>query len=358
MSYEKIQAIKWELYKNTKKMLDDLPPEHPLRTVPINDLDNENNRTFLRQIEEAFVFSERDTDNNRKWFDSKIKEIIESKERKQVSSNLGELRAYSILKKSHFGENLKCESGKGCDFTTTICVGNKEKKVRIEVNTPLGRDNPKRTTIEHGTTVDGHITTGIKEYAPFGFPEREKDSIGSEVISKINSIKEDEAQFEDEAINILFIDYVNPFLSSLDIMNGHNKPFNFHNDTIYTGNIWWGLYSKKKEDVFFAKAFFYPDREKTYEMEYNGKLACKNSKVDFVILNMYEGISVFEKLFKHKLVVEKEIYLSFMTLSRIDFENLWINYPVHDLKKRVKRTKKQGRKIWKTASFLLTDDWR
>ena len=358
MDYNEIKAIKWEIFKNTKKMLDDLPPEHPLKSVSISDLDNDDNKTFLWQIEEAFSFAEHDTDNNKKWFDSKIKEIAESNERKQVSSNLGELRAYSLLKKSHFGENLKCESGKGCDFTSTISVGNIKQKVRIEVNTPLGRDNPKRTTIDHGTTVDGRITTGIKEYAPFGFPEREKDSIGSEVISKVNSIKEDEAQFEDDAINILFIDYVNPFLSSLDIMNGHNIPFTFHNDTIYTGNIWWGMYSRKSEEIFFAKALFYPDKEKPYEMEYNGKLTRKDSKVDFVILNMYEGISVFEKLPKHKLVIEKEIYLSFMTLPRIEFENLWINYPVHDLKKRVKRTKKQGTKLLKSASFLLTNEWR
>ena len=88
-----------------------------------------------------------------------------------------------------------------------------------------------------------------------------------------------------------------------------------------------------------------------YEMEYNGKLTRKDSKVDFVILNMYEGLSVYEKLAKHKFAVGKELYLSFMTLPRIEFENLWINYPLHDLKERVKRTKKQGLKLYKTASF-------
>lgn len=356
MDYEELLKIKWGLYKNLKVLLESVSNEHPLKTISLSDLENLEIKTFLWQLEEAFIFAIHDTEHNKNWFNSKVKEIKSSNDRKQVSSNLGELRAYSILKHSEFGENLECGTGKGCDFTTTISRNNINQKVCIEVNTPLGSDDQNRTTINHGTTVDGNIETGIKEYAPFGFPERQNiDSIGSEAISKINSIKEDEEQFKSNTINILFVDYVNPFLSLLDIMHGHCKPFLFHNHAIYTGNIWWGMYSKKNETVFFEKAFYYPRRYKdndTYKMEYDGKLVSKHSKVDFVIFNMYEGVSVFERLKLHHIKIPKEVFLSLLTLPRLDYENLWINYPISDLKKRVRQTKRQGKCLYETASFL------
>lgn len=356
MDYEELLKIKWDLYKQCKVLLDSLPVGHPLKTISISDLENHETKTFLWQLEEAFTFASCDTEHNKNWFDSKMKEIKSSSDRKQVSSNLGELRAYSILKHSEFGAHLECGTGKGCDFTTTITRNNINQKICIEVNTPLGRDNKNRTTINHGTTVHGNIETGIKEYAPFGFPGRsEVDSIGSEAISKINSIKEDEEQFSDDAVNILFVDYANPFLSTLDIMHGHCKPFQFHNHTIYTGNIWWGMYSKKGETIFFEKAFYHPRKYRdndTYRMPYDGKLVKKRSKVDFVIFNMYEGISVLERLKSHHKKILKEVFLSLLTLPRLEFENLWINYPIADLKKRVRRTKMQGKCLYKTASFL------
>ena len=210
MDYEELIKIKWDLYKQSKILLDSLPTGHPLKTISISDLENLETKTFLWQLEEAFFSASHDTEHNKNWFDSKIKEIKSINDRKQVSSNLGELRAYSILKHSEFGEHLECGTGKGCDFTTTITRNNINQKVCIEVNTPLGRDDKNRTTIKHETSVNDNIETGIIEYAPFGFPGRpDVDSIGSEVISKINSIKEDEEQFKDNSINILFVDYVN-----------------------------------------------------------------------------------------------------------------------------------------------------
>lgn len=356
MDYEELLKIKWDLYKQSKSLLDSLHVGHPLKTISLSDLENHETKTFLWQLEEAFTFASHDTEHNRHWFDSKIKEIKASSDRKQVSSNLGELRAYSILKHTEFGEHLECGTGKGCDFTTTITRNNINQKLCIEVNTPLGRDDKNRTIINHGTTLDGNLKTGVKEYAPFGFPEYEKiDSIGSEAISMINRTKEDEKQFKNDAINILFVDYVNPFLSLLDIMHGHCRPFQFHNHVVYTGNIWWGMYSKKNETIFFEKAFYYPRNYRdndTYKMPYDGKLVKKKSKVDFVIFNMYEGISILERLKSHHKKIPKALFLSLLTLPRLEFENLWINYPISDLKKRVRRTKKQAERLYKTASFL------
>lgn len=354
--YEDCTDECWKDFKHIKGIIDRVPQSHPLQTVSFSDFERNETRVFLQQIENAFFFIERDTDINKSWFDSKIKEIIHSKDRKQVSSNLGEIRAYAILKYSRFGNNLKCESGKGCDFTTILKTEGKEYKIKIEVNTPLGRDNPVRTTIDHGRTLDGQFETGIKETAPFGLPERKGiDSIGSEVISKINSIKEDELQFDNDTINILFVDFVNPFLNEMDIVNGHCKPFQFFNNTVWTGNFWWGMYSQKGEPVFFNKALFYPDRDKPYIMEYDGKLTKSDSKVDFMIFNMYEGLTVLEKDSEHFLKIPKEVYLSFWTLPYICFEDLWINYPLKNLDERISSVKNQAVKIYKDSSFLLDD---
>ena len=128
MDYEELITIKWNLYKQSKKLLDSLSTGHPLKTISISDLENQETKTFLWQLEEAFSSASNDTEHNKNWFDSKIKEIKSINDRKQVSSNLGELRAYSILKRSEFGEHLECGTGKGCDFTTTI-TRNKQMKI-------------------------------------------------------------------------------------------------------------------------------------------------------------------------------------------------------------------------------------
>ena len=357
MDLEELIQMRWQRYKEFKTLLDSVVSTHPLKQISFSDIyTNTNINRFLSQIEEAYTFISNDTDSNKKWFESKIKEVEKSKELKQVSSKLGEIRAYSILKKSDFGDNLKCNFGKGCDFTTTVKVNEVEYRIDIEVNTPLGCGDESRTVIDHSVTIEGKYYDGPKEYAPFGFPGHpEIDSIGSEVITRINRIKQDEKQFNEKSINILFIDFVNPFLDAMDIMNGHCKPFILHNAEVFTGNIWWAFYSKNGENIFFNKRFHYPRRYREndiYRLPYNGKCVSKKSKVDFVICNMFEGIFILEKEKSHKKRIPREVYLSLMTLQGLGFENLWLNYPIKDLSQRVKRTKKQAKRLFKSASFL------
>lgn len=66
---------------------------------------------------------------------------------------------------------------------------NKDIKVCIEVNTPLGRDDEKRTTLEVEKSNHTWGSLQIQEIAPFGLPERKGiDFVSSEAISKIASI--------------------------------------------------------------------------------------------------------------------------------------------------------------------------
>ena len=86
----------------------------------------------------------------------------------------------------------------GCDFITEITRNKVYQKINIEVNTPLENDDESKTTIDLGTTTEQlsnttTMTIRMTEKAPFGLPDRPgKDSVSSEVISKINRIKEDE----------------------------------------------------------------------------------------------------------------------------------------------------------------------
>ena len=351
---KELNDISWENFKNFRTFLSSLSGNHILKSFEKQTIEkNEMTYRFLWQIEEAFTINEHD-EVNKPWFNSKLNEIKKSTEKKQISSNLGELRAYSVLKYSEFGKNLQCmnQNTKGCDFKSRIIMNKREIKVCIEVNTPLGRDDPKRTTIDHGTTRSKSISITEKEIAPFGLPQRQDvDSIGSEVLSKLNSIKEDEDQFGDDAVNILFVDFVNPLFSGLNLLDNHGKPFQMFHSDIYTGNIWFAMYSKKNENIPFNIGLYCPSYEKPYKMEYDGKLT-KKSKLDFVIFNTFEGSYIYEKNIKHHIPIKKEVYLSLYTIPRRKYEDIWLNYPFKDLSKRINYIKKATKKLLNDYHFF------
>jgi hypothetical protein len=251
------------------------------------------------------------------WGSVKKKEVIDNTCIKNISSVLGEIRALGLIHNSFLGVNLKCSKKNiaGADFYTTHY--NDVLRIAIEVNTPLGRDKEERTT--------NKINDFMTEFSPFGLPAREYDTNQSEVISKIASIKDDEHQFKIEDINILFLDFVNPFLyrCGLDLINEQYKPYMKHDDGITWGALWHAFYAKKN-DIIVEQFNCEGIHEKgEYKMEFDGRFQ-RNSKIDFIILNLVKELVIYENI-QHEQVIDNETYLALLSLPGSSLENSFLN---------------------------------
>jgi len=310
-----------------------LGDNHPLKAFTA-DKCNKVRTVFIKELDNAFTLLSKDSLNN-DWFNEKLASLKNDITRENVSSILGEFRAYSIIKNSFFGDNLICNKYDGADFITkTRRTGT---TILIEVNTPLGRSQENRTILSHKQKINGNIITHIKEIAPFGFPKRKKDNIQCEAISKIAAIKGDEKQFKDDAINILFIDFVNPFFNDyLDILNDHHKPYLFFQNQITWGAIWHAFYAKQDDKIFDHMNNL--RHSSSYTMEFNGRFH-NSTKINFALVNMINNLAIFEGF---RDIIDKAIYPMLFSFNKINFDDIWINWPVENLRNRINDTRQVG----------------
>lgn len=321
--------------KDFYEFIENLPTEHKLKKFMKKQSDTPEVNKFVFQTTQTFATLNNNLlcKRHREWINKKIEEI--KKDDNQSSSVLGEFRAYYHLARSNFGNLLQCSQMNGSDFFVKT---NDNIKINIEVNTPEGASKNKTNNI--GISKNKKIITEISEEAPFGFPERKQDTFFSEFCSAINSIKQDEHQFEKESINILWIDFVNPFLENMNLFNRKLcQPFTLFQNQIHAGDIWFALYSKKSESVptnFSLDWGCYRD----YKMEYNGRLVNGESIIDFIIFNLYDGLFVFENLYDHNVDKTDEIY-KFLYSMNINLEDSWLNFPTKNLKKNVQQIKER-----------------
>lgn len=327
-------------YKYVEDFINYLKDNNPLKRFDVR----REHEKFWEQINFGILEIERsNNDNHKKWLKSKLDEIENVKcdteedifqAKKTISSNLGEIKAFGLLYRSFLGKNLICSFSNGSDFSSTIKSQGENYKICIEVNTPLAGDDEGKTTLDLENSKHSWGNFQMKEVAPFGLPQRKSiDSVTSEAISKIAAIKKEEKQFEDNTINILWVDFVNPFLSELDLLENHEQPFIIFNNEIFGGNIWWAMYGKKNHQVL-VRANGYSEPE-TYKMEYDGRLQ-QNSKIDFVIFNMNMGLSIFEKINNHKTKIPEDFYKGLFTFdARQEYSKMWINYPINNLNEKV-----------------------
>lgn len=323
----------------TESFISNLGDEHPMKHLRPDQ--HSNIATFFSQMEHAFQMVQRDSENS-SWFEGKLGAVKKAKDTKTVSSILGELRAYGILKNSFFGNQLVAQSGPGCDFISKLEYVKRNPTVRIEVNTPLGRDDRNRTTIDHGTDQVAPTTqVSVVENAPFGFPERKIDTMQSESISKIASIKGDERQFENGSINLLFVDFVNPFFGAgLDMIGDQDQPFILWQEAFTCGALWHAFYARRRDQIFEELRRFGSMRN--YRMEYDGRFWINGGLLNLVLFNTFGRITAFDAIHRRS---PSEIYSYLFSLSRFSFDHSWLNWPRSDLRKRVNATRKLGRKL-------------
>jgi hypothetical protein len=300
-----------------------LPPEHIMQKYKRADTDLLS--VYISQLNSSIsILNNTKNENIKSWWNQK-KKIICKGNLENVSSTLGEIKAFGIIYNSFFGDQLFCNTKKGPDFITNLIIYDKLPIV-IEVYTPIGRSDLSRTTCQ--------INENMHEYAPFGFPLYDFDTNKGEVISKIAQIKGKENQFNDEQVNILFIDFINPFLgeSGLDLMANQYRPY-MKNENEFTWGALWHAFYARKDDVIIEQLECEGILEKAeYTMRFDGRFQNGKSKIMFVVLNLVDGIIVYENFHEQ---LNNEVYLSLLSFQNLNFDFSFLEWPINNLKERI-----------------------
>lgn len=260
------------------------------------------------------------------WIKKKVSTIIREQDFSNVSAALGEIRAFGELIWV-WGQKV-IPLGSGNDFELELDGLN----IRIEVKTPQHRI--KRQSLEHETFESEKLKGRIFEIFPFGWPEREVDTIQGEAVSKLASIKQKEHQFETDSINILWIDIKDPVLWRLDFGSEQFLPLSAFREEVTSGAFWNAFYAKKDTYIYDQLSVLgLPSR--TYNMEYNGRF-WNESLVDFVIADTRENQVVFQNPNRNTQIPDR-LYRDLHRLFAFNLELSWLDWPVRgQLKTKIK----------------------
>jgi hypothetical protein len=255
---------------------------------------------------------------NPAWIKQKAKIVCSNSDLQNISGALGEIRAFGELlavwrKRVRAGES-------GSDFRIT----SNERDIQIEVFTPQYRT--KRSRIEYKPVKSTRITSQITECFPFGWPQRRgQDNVQGEAVSKLAAIKQDEHQFAEDGINLLWCDLQDPALWPLGFGRNQFAPLSVFQEQITSGAFWNAFYAQKGTPVFDNLPVGGYGVERPYIMEFPGRF-WRNTKLDFVIADISTNKIVFQNPNRNRDVPDW-LFQDLHCISAFDLEASWLDWP-------------------------------
>lgn len=240
------------------------------------ELISQNQPAFLSSIEER-LFDRSDYTNS--------------------SSALAELRAFGALCSTSLRpEEISTSNDKTADFRLTVG----EAQCLIEVHTRFSsEDDERQLQVEDvlGEQEGDIRIERISNVTPFGQPDESKpnDGVSTNMISKICAMKQEESQFEDDKINILWIDLqdseVLRFSIDVEQCLPHYTYSYLRQYTMpYTGCVWQAFYGCKGDPViesYMGTGFA------VHKMGHDGRFV-QDSIVNFAVVSLPDALAVYE----------------------------------------------------------------
>lgn len=302
---------------------------------------NTNIEVIMRYIEE----------NHPQWFSKLKKRLLNSKDYSDSSSALSEIRAFGDLLKC--GVSVKPVPENKFKKTTDFVVSNENQQVFIEVNAKQNNNeeaknlneffknspnNPGRnyTTQSHEIVVAEYIDT------PFGKPTKPGENVTANFISKIASIKENEAQFEEDSPSILWLDFQDEIWDMFPLAKAV-LPVVSSNGAFYSGGIWYAFYGWKDAPIFEHNSidiFYHLEK-----MQHPGRFE-NQTKIDAAILSFERNIVILENP-STKKPVSPSLWKQICSHQWFNFEDSYMNWPSQDLPQRIELEKNKIRSIAK-----------
>jgi hypothetical protein len=252
------------------------------------------------------------------WLKAKASIILSDAIPQNISATLGEIRAFGELNWVWQDKVIAGKSRHDFGFTR------EGQNIRIEVFTSQHRT--KRNRIEHKPSESKRMKSQVIECFPFGWPERRgKDNVQGEAVSKLAGIKQDEHQFSDKEINILWCDLKDPVLWPFGFGRSQFAPLSIFQEQMTSGAFWNAFYARKNTPIFDTLPVGGYEGRKPYLMEYDGRFWQK-TKVDFVIANILQSQIVFQNPNQTKTIPDW-LFRDLHRLFAFDLRASWLDWP-------------------------------
>ncbi|NOR56492.1 MAG: hypothetical protein GQ531_09815 [Sulfurovum sp.] len=280
--------------------------------------------------------------HNENWLKQKINSFFNGNhlDKENFNGLLGEIRVYGELlelqKQTHIISNIQTPP-EGSDFIVLV----NGTEVHIEINTPqksgtkVTTTNVERRSIQ---TEEYILTSELCTSAPYGYPQRDKDNIQYEAISKFTKIKQDKEkkQFKEDVISILWLDLNDPMISVFSQFD-YTAPIGMFNGSISSGYLWNAFYSERGDNIYSD----YPHtRNNLINMEFNGRFN-QDSNIDFVIFDAFTHKVIFEN-HNSNITFPKDLYKMFFNLYNFNNKNSYLSL---NNKNRLKKTIESERDV-------------
>ena len=195
------------------------------------------------------------------WAQNLRPRILDAKDWTNAESALAEIRACGALLEAGFPVQLGAKnatSGAKPEFhvsmdgvETIIEVWTRNRSKQETAQTRAQQAASSNTQQVHG----GSITTSVASIAPFGSPnpDKEGDSILTNVISRIAAVKEREHQAHDRQPFVLWIDLQSESSLRFDY-SAHFQPLMTWNGVVESGGYWHALYGRQGDILLESDA--------------------------------------------------------------------------------------------------------
>jgi len=283
-----------------------LPNEHPLRGLAATESEVSANTGLAAKMIAT---------KNPHWLRSLKPRLIDTTDRTNTSSALGEIRAYGALLETWMDVHPN-PSVTGSSVSPEFEVENGDGSVIVEVHSrQLGRDQAqamsdhyKALEAEHAANIqkaaaDGRkgnvVTMGTLEVFPYGAPKpgKDGDTVATNSISRIASVKGEEHQIDQSKPFVLWLDLQDEgvwgglSLSAEDFSPLHTEMKEGH---VGHGVVWFALYGRKDDPLVLSKGYDYSSMPLAHEGRFNQVIGSGPSRVSAFVFSLPRATVLME----------------------------------------------------------------
>lgn len=279
---------------------------HPVATLA---LENPKGQVAINTEQAAKII----TQKNSGWLSSLKPRLIDTTEISNASGALGELRAYGALLETWMTVSPE-PIVQGKRVVPEFEVGAGDGLVIVEVHSRQLNSDQKVSATKHSKELTAKVEVAKKtnaskpivvtdelEVIPFGAPDQTKpgDSVLTNVISRIASIKEDESQIDPNKPFVLWLDLQDPTVwGGLSIAEQQLAPLytETKDGEVGTGALWFALYGRKGDPMIETECFSYRVRNMLHDGRFfqTTKTTGKPTRISAVVYSMPRATVLME----------------------------------------------------------------
>jgi hypothetical protein len=256
------------------------------------------------------------------WLRDLTPKLLDYKDINNASSALAEIRAYGgllaagfkvapIPRKDDSTPDFNISGSQG-EMTVEVFSKHQDKQQDHLLFAAHSRTIPSPQGVELNSRVYNNtiVDTAIIELTPAGRPDPNKlgDSVQSNMISRVCSIKQNERQIPEDRPALLIMDFCNfggPHVAEF-LKSGQAAPIECGQLGITSGSFWYAMYGWKDAPIF-------EEGRKVVKMAHEGRfrqVAEKKSKLSAALLVLSEHVILFENPWAtHRLPMETRMQL-------------------------------------------------